>query len=210
MSANPPPTITRRIPAFASVRAMAYNWANSRCEVTLTREANWIQRIGRGDLKAFERLCGSYQNRLFVYLLRMLGCRETTEEVMNDTFHGVWRGAARFTGASKPSTWIFSIARHKALNRLGRKKPSMDAFSENEPFVDTRENVEKDLVQKDLIRTALKKLSREHREVIELTFFSGLSYQEISEIVSCPVNTVKTRMFHAKQQLRAILGKVKP
>jgi len=65
--------------------------------------------------------------------------------------------------------------------------------------------MEETLIRKNLIRHALEELSSEHREVVTLTFYSGLSYQEIAEIMDCPVNTVKTRMFHAKQRLRAIL-----
>ncbi len=195
---------------FASGKTITYNWANSACEVELSRETNWIQSIAKGDLKAFETLCRSYQKRLFGYLLRMLRSRETTEEVMNDVLHGIWQGAARFSGASRPSTWIFSIARHKALNRMGRKKPVITDEVSDDHMPDASDNPEDGLIHKDLVKMALGKLSVEHVEVVELTFYSGLSYQEISEIVDCPINTVKTRMFHAKQQLRAILGRVKP
>ena len=58
------------------------------------------------------------------------------------------------------------------------------------------------------IRASLGRLSEEHKAVIELTFYQGFSYAEIADIVNCPVNTVKTRMFHARRQLRELLGKM--
>jgi len=97
------------------------------------------------------------------------------------------------------------------MNEYRGKKPAtldMEAAA-NEP--DPGATPEESAAQTNLkgkIKQALKALSPEHRQVMELTFTNGLSYHEIAEIMQCPVNTVKTRMFYAKKQLQEILGKM--
>jgi RNA polymerase sigma-70 factor (ECF subfamily) len=174
-------------------------------EELLGLEASWLERVAAGDSGAFEDLCRSYERRIFVYAYRMLNSREAAEEVTNDVLMAVWRGAKRFKGGSKVSTWIFGIARNKALTQFNRQKVDYD--SETLDFVGgAAARQEKHLVEKDLVKQALDELSSEHREVVELTFFIGLSYKEIAEIMECPVNTVKTRMFYAKQRLRDFIA----
>jgi RNA polymerase sigma-70 factor (ECF subfamily) len=182
-----------------------YNRVNYFPGGNVEQERAWIEKIAQGNFNAYENLCKVYQNRLFVYLFRILNSRETAEEVANDVMLAVWKGANNFRGDSLPSTWIFGIARNRAYSRLSRRRLDFGDGEEPESLVDKQDGMEETLIRKNLIRHALKELSSEHREVVTLTFFSGLSYQEIAEIMNCPVNTVKTRMFHAKQRLRAIL-----
>lgn len=172
-------------------------------------DEDWIHLIAGGDRTAFERLYRSYQNRLLPYLFRMLRSREAAEEVFNDVMHVVWKDASRFRGRSKVSTWIFGIARYKALSRRGKRELStVDDPEEVVALVDEGQNPEGSVVSRDLIKRALEHLSPEHREVIELTFYSGLSYQQIADIVKCPVNTVKTRMFYARRHLQKLAGRL--
>lgn len=167
------------------------------------QEAVWIERLADGDRNAFEAIFRAYQCRLMSYLFQFLGSRDAAEEVFNDVMLAVWKGASRFRGSSKPSTWIFGIARHKALNRLGRDRKIEGVDIESAPEkADPHPDAEKRLVSRDLVKRALERLSPDHREVIELTYFSGLSYSEIAEITGCPVNTIKTRMFYARRQLK--------
>lgn len=173
---------------------------------SLSPEVQWICEIGAGNINAFEQLCRAFQHRLFGYLFRMLRQREQAEEVLNEVYLAIWQGASRFKGDASPSTWIFRIARNRAVSRLSRSEQSSDD-QEMLELEDPAGDMENELVCKDLVHAGLRSLSREHREVVELTFFLGLSYKEIAEIADCPVNTVKTRMFHAKQQLRLSLEK---
>lgn len=182
-----------------------YNRAKPLLGGDLAEESRWVAKIAQGDLEAFEELYASYKRRIFAYLFRMLSSRDRAEEALNEVMLSVWRGASRFRGDSQLSTWIFGIARHKALNRLGRRRLEVEESDEAVDAVDEREGFEDRLVRKDLVKRALVQLSPQHREVVELTFFAELSYQEIAEIAGCPVNTVKTRMFHAKRHLRGIL-----
>lgn len=174
-------------------------------------EALWLRQIAAGDRDAFEKLYRTCQGRLFGYLFRVAQDRGAAEELTNDVMLEVWKSAGRFRGESKVSTWIFGIAHHRVLNYLRQRRPEtvdMDAMSAMSAVADPAEGPEQDAMRRDLranIGAALRRLPPEQREIVELTFYQGCSYEEISAIARCPVNTVKTRMFHAKRKLQEIL-----
>jgi RNA polymerase sigma-70 factor (ECF subfamily) len=171
-------------------------------------ELGWIRRIAEGDRDAFEKLHAAYHARLFRYLLRMIGDAGTAEELTNDTMVSAWKSAGTFKGHSKASTWLFGIARNKALNALRGKHPLMVDIEAAVAVAASPDTPDRALSRDNLqtaMKQALNELSAEHREVMELTFYQELSYQEIAEIMQCPVNTVKTRMFYAKKRLQEIL-----
>ena len=169
-----------------------------------------VVRIAAGDQKAFELLFTEYGERVFRYAHRLISDVTKAEEVTNDVMLEVWKTAARFEGRSKVSTWILGITRHLALNAVRRKTlvtvelDDAPALIDENPSSAAREH-DQDVLKQGL-KSALGKLSIDHRDVIELTFFHGCTYQEIAEIVGCPENTVKTRMFHARKQLQGLLG----
>ena len=172
-------------------------------------ESRLIQRIAAGDERAFRELFEVYGKRVFRYAARLIGDVPKAEEVTNDVMIEVWKSARRFEGRSSVSTWIIGITRHLSLNAIrGKKWRTVDVETVTD-LADTDETGEamhdRDAL-KETLRRALAKLTPEHRDVVELTFFHGHSYQEIADIVGCPENTVKTRMFHAKKQLKVVLG----
>lgn len=152
-----------------------------------------------------------YQPRLARFLANILQRPQLVEEVLDDTMMVVWQTADRFRGASKPSTWIFAIAYRKALKaRLRWPDPlpddGLDLQVSDEPKPD--EHLQQERLG-EALREAMASLSAEHRAVVDLTYFHGLGYREIAEIVDCPVDTVKTRMFHARRRLkRALAGDI--
>lgn len=172
-------------------------------------EHQLIKRIASGDKRAFEQLFTQYGERVFRYAYRLISDQTKAEEVTNDVMLEVWKTAAKFEGRSKVSTWLLGITRHLALNAVRRKQldtVDMDEAPEIAAPADNTSAVEHDqAVLKDALRDALGKLSTEHRDVVELTFFHGCTYAEIAEIVQCPENTVKTRMYHARKQLQGLL-----
>lgn len=171
-------------------------------------ESALLARIAGGDRRAFETLFATYGRRIFRYAMRMIGDVSKAEEVTNDVMIEVWKGASSFQGRSRPSTWILGITRHRCLNAV-RGKPRVTVDIDDPSVVlETDDSGERNADADDTRRTlreAVLELSPEHREVIELTFYHSRSYQEIADIVGCPENTVKTRMFHAKKRLREIL-----
>ena len=126
----------------------------------------------------------------------------------NEVMLEVWRGAKRFRGDSKPSTWIFGIAANKVRKEFKRRsRPHEDLESLK---IESDEKITQDDATyrselRENMRMAINRLSREHREVLDLTYYQGLSIKEIAAIMGCPANTVKTRMFYARKRLGGIL-----
>jgi RNA polymerase sigma-70 factor (ECF subfamily) len=172
-------------------------------------ELGLIRRVAAKDRKAFEALYHLYYRRLFGYLLKLTRRADIVEEVLNDVMLAVWKGAPGFDGRSRLSTWIFGIAYHKALKALARRpeEPAEAPGIERPEPVDAEEP-ESLAWRRELagvLGQALGVLPAEQRAVVELTYYYGLAYQEIAEIMGCPVNTVKTRMFHARRRLKELL-----
>jgi RNA polymerase sigma-70 factor (ECF subfamily) len=164
-----------------------------------------IRRIAGQDLRAFEQLYRSYHPRLTRFLKNMLRSAPTVEEVLNDTMLVVWTHPDRYNGKSKVSTWIFAIAYRKALKALRRlDEPVEDKMAELRESEEA--GPEQQLGQRQAQQALLKamgELSHDHRAVVDLTYFHGAGYREIAEIMACPVDTVKTRMFHARRHLKS-------
>ncbi len=161
-----------------------------------------LVRVGRGDRRAFAEIYRLYQPRLYGYLRRLMPNPVTVEEVIDDVMFVVWNDARKFRGRSAMSTWVFGIAYRKAMTAIrseGRYQAPLDRSADaNGVAAEPSQDI-------NWIRAALAQLSPDHRQVVELTYFSGFSYQEIAEIACCPVNTVKTRMFHARRRLKVLL-----
>jgi RNA polymerase sigma-70 factor (ECF subfamily) len=165
-----------------------------------------IARVAAGDMQAFEALYRLYHPRLTRFLARITRRRGLVEELVNDTLLVVWHQSARYNGTSLVSTWIFAIAYRKALKALSRldeavEDDAVDSRPSAEPGPEQtlgREQLRERLVQ------ALRTLSPEQRAVMALAYFHGAGCREIAEIVECPIDTVKTRLFHARRRVRAL------
>lgn len=169
-----------------------------------------LDRIAAGDRDAFRELYAAYYHRLLRFIYRVTRQLELAQEGVNDVMLVVWRNSESFGRRSKVSTWIMGIAFRKALKLLDGSRRWRDRFKavdfsewneSAEGAVEPSEN--RDL--RDLLDQGLRQLSPEQRAVVELTYFAGCSYQDIAAIAGCPVNTVKTRMFHARAKLRKLL-----
>jgi RNA polymerase sigma-70 factor (ECF subfamily) len=156
------------------------------------------------DRHAFEELYRKYQTRLARFVGNLIRHPQIVEEVLDDTLMVVWERAADFKGESKLSTWIFAIAYRKAMKAIRRyDAPIEDHEAENRASHEASpEDAFGQARLHRLLRDAMNELSPDHRGVVELTYFQDLSYREIAEIMNCPVDTVKTRMFYARRQLK--------
>ncbi|MCS7174049.1 MAG: RNA polymerase sigma factor [Armatimonadetes bacterium] len=168
------------------------------------RDEELLRLIAQKDPTAFREWYDRHSQAVYGYLYRLLGDGHAAEDVLSEAMFAVWLEAARFRGECRPRTWLFRIARNKAVEWMRRRAAAREnpdggiwesAVCEFERM-DTRLAVEQ----------ALRDLPREHREVVELAFFFGFPYEDIARILGCPVNTVKTRMFWAKRKLRRALG----
>ncbi|MDH3641519.1 MAG: sigma-70 family RNA polymerase sigma factor [Gammaproteobacteria bacterium] len=160
-----------------------------------------LSRIIDGDQNALAALYHSYYQRLSRFLIRMLNDPDLVVEVVNDVFLVVWRKAASYRGEASMSSWIIGIAYRKALKALRKRRPWTPLDDVPAAALASGEEA----IARLELDSSLARLSPEHRAVMELTYFFGYSYREIGEILECPENTVKTRMFHARRVLQSIL-----
>jgi RNA polymerase sigma-70 factor (ECF subfamily) len=170
-----------------------------------SRDRGLIERIARQDRAALKELYLLYHRRLARFLTRVTPRFDLAEEVINDTFWVVWQRAGDFRGASHVSTWIMGIAYRRGLKALKRASVMQasahdipaEGGGSHEPWSDAE--------RREWVNVALERLPSEQRLVLELAYHLGHSCEEIAEIMNCPVNTVKTRMFHARKKLKLLL-----
>ena len=166
------------------------------------RDLALLGRIAGRDRAALEELYTLYHRGLARFLTRITYRYELAEEIINDTFWIVWQHAAEFRGASRVSTWIVGIAHRRALATLRHASVRPDVMTEEAPeATDPQDTV----AQRQLLDRALAALPLEQRLALELTCYLGHSCDEVAAITDCPVNTVKTRVFHARRKLQQLL-----
>ncbi len=169
-----------------------------------------LKRIVHGDRDALRALYSTYYHPLLRFLYRMTGQLDLAREAINGVMQVVWTNAGSFGGRSSVATWVMGIAYRNGLKALDSSRPWTKRFASrdfDEPIeggeITTGLASEVDL--QDVLDRALTRLSPEHRAVVELSYFYGCSCDEIAVIAGCPVDTVKTRMFHARAQLGKLL-----
>jgi RNA polymerase sigma-70 factor (ECF subfamily) len=178
-------------------------------------EPQLLASVSAGDLEAFAELYRLYEKRIFQYVCTFLRDPAVAEEVVSDTMLAVWQAAGHFAHTSRISTWIFGIARHKALDavrRYVRKQHEVEldhAADLAQHDADPIDHIQRDQMT-NLTQQAMNRLSRDHREILRLVFYEELPYDDIAKLLSIPENTVKTRVFYAKQQLKRQLSNLSP
>jgi RNA polymerase sigma-70 factor, ECF subfamily len=174
-----------------------------------------LSQVARQDKRAFEQLYRRYHRRVFHFVLRLVRHEGAADEVVGDVMFAVWQGAGTFEGASTVSTWVLGIAYRQAMKLMDRNRKHSVVDSDDELLArtvdaDPATNPESAAMTDSyaaLLQEGLAALPEGHRVVVELTAM-GHSSGEISEVVGCPENTVRTRMFHARQQLRRYMERV--
>lgn len=165
-----------------------------------------LRRVAVQDRAALQELYLLYHRRLSRFLMRVTRRQDLAEEIINDTFFVVWSSAHRFREESRVSTWIVGIAYRRALKSVRRASldlvglDTVEALlvSESPQSGETREWIER----------ALDELPVEQRLCLELAYVLGHSCEEIAAVSNCSVNTVKTRLFHARRKLRLSLPRL--
>jgi RNA polymerase sigma-70 factor (ECF subfamily) len=166
-----------------------------------------VSAIGQGDQHAMTLLYDRHHSRVYRFALRLTRDSTLAEDIVSDVFLDVWRHADGFRAKAQVSTWLLGIARHKsfsAIKRRSNEHPDGQPIEMTDPADDPELVVHKKDRSK-LIQRCLWQLSAVHREVIDLVYYHDKSIAEVAEIVGAPAGTVKTRMFHARQRLGALL-----
>ncbi|HKQ15521.1 MAG TPA: sigma-70 family RNA polymerase sigma factor [Steroidobacteraceae bacterium] len=169
------------------------------------RELELLRQVAAGDRTAFKELYLIYHRRLARFLMRMTSRHDLIEEVINDTLWTVWLKAGDFRGDSLVSTWIVGITYRRALKALRRHGAPRPMLVEE---VAVAPDAQLEDENRQWLGQALAELPLEQRMVMEFSYLMGHSCEEIAQIMQCPVNTVKTRMFHAREKLRRSLPRL--
>lgn len=160
------------------------------------------------DRAGFEVLYRMYFPRLVRFIRQITRRPHLVDEILDDVMLVVWQRAESFTETSRVSTWVFGIAYRQSLKHLQRDSRHRRSVGPvDDPVLP--EDPEMNAIQRQSasrLRAAMTALPVEQRAVVELTYFHGCGYREIADALGCPVDTVKTRMFHARRKLRAALG----
>lgn len=167
-----------------------------------------IRRIVALDQTALGVLIARYHVRVFRFVTRLVRNEAIAEEITNEVFLDAWRNAKGFEGRATASTWLISIAHNKAVSTLRRRREESWNEEAAGEIADTDDNPEVAAQKTDKgagIRAAMQKLSPEHREIIDLTYYQEMSITEIATTLAIPEATVKTRMFYARKRLGEIL-----
>jgi len=127
------------------------------------------------------------------------------EEFLAETYTQVWKNAGSFRGESSAGTWIIGIARNLAKKTLMKTGKCGSLGEIPEPSTGNP-GIEERLSRARALAKATEMLSAEHREVLDLVFFCHMTYPEVAKTVGIPINTVKTRVFYAKERLKALLN----
>ena len=170
-----------------------------------------LERIVARDERAVEELYQRYSGPLYSLAYQVTGGERFAQDVVQETFVAVWKDAARFDPSKgSVSPWLFSLARHKAIDLVRReaniRKRTVDADLELEVADDDVGEEAWMRIRRDRVREAVAELTPLQREALELAFFNGLTHVEVSEQLGIPLGTAKTRIRSALLRLRELLG----
>lgn len=181
----------------------------------IAADVELIRRIGTGDRAAFEDFYKRYIGLVYSAAFRVLNNQGDAEDVAQDVMFMIWEKSPMFDPQrGKPITWALTMTRNKAIDRLRsvqrrcRLQDEVERETGAEEFIhDRRPADEIDALEKGhIVRTAVMKLNREQREVIELAYFGGLTQQEIAARLHEPLGTVKARIRRGMLRLKKIVG----
>ena len=186
------------------------------------REIDWalVQRVQNGDMRAFEALVNKYQRKVGRLLSRMVRDPDDIEDIVQDSFIKAYKALNNFRGESAFYTWLYRIAINTAKNFLvaSNRRPialregndeESETFDDSDTLSDmaTPESVYSSRQIAATVNKAVEDLPEELKNAIVLREIEGLSYEEIAEVMGCPIGTVRSRIFRARE---AISERLKP
>ncbi|WP_111657113.1 RNA polymerase sigma factor RpoE [Isoalcanivorax indicus] len=176
-----------------------------------------VKRAKKGDSRAFDLLVRKYQHRIFALISRYVRDHDEVQDVAQEAFIKAWRALPRFRGDSAFYTWLYRIAVNTAKNHLvaaGRRPPGSDVdAADAEQFigadglheVGTPESLALSHELETAIHEAINGLPQELKTAVTLREFDGLSYEDIAAVMDCPVGTVRSRIFRAREAIDQVV-----
>ncbi|MCP5119794.1 MAG: sigma-70 family RNA polymerase sigma factor [bacterium] len=161
----------------------------------------------RGDVEAYNRLVSRWDKRVYNYLLKLVSNPEDALDLSQDVFLKAYQSLRRLEDPSRFAPWLFRIAHNEAYSLLRKRRPETEVVDQPPPSAPGSRMlpVETSLA----VTSALERLSEDQREAVLLKIYQGFKFEEMSEILGCPVSTVKSRVYTALDLLKKTLAPVK-
>jgi RNA polymerase sigma-70 factor, ECF subfamily len=176
-------------------------------------DADLIRKARGGDVEAFNALVSRWDKRVYNYLLRILGNREDALDLSQDVFLKAYQNLRKLEDPSRFAPWLFRIAHNEAYSLFRKRRPEADV--EDVPPGITGAGIAVagsavfPLELSLAVTSALGRLSPDQREAVVLKIYQGFKFEEMAEVLGCPVSTVKSRLYTALDLLKADLAPVK-
>ena len=176
-------------------------------------DADLIQKARRGDVEAYNLLVSRWEKRVYNYLLRIVGHREDALDLSQDVFLKAYQNLRKLEDPGRFAPWLFRIAHNEAYTMFRRRRPEADPDEQPEEStqgaITTSGSSVYPMELSLAVAAALERLSVDQREAVILKIYQGFKFDEMAEILACPVSTVKSRLYAALDLLKTELAPVK-
>jgi len=163
-----------------------------------------IAKARTGDVEAYNLLVSRWEKRVFNYLLRLVNHREDALDLSQDVFLKAYQNLPKLEDSTKFAGWLFRIAHNEAFSLLRRRKPDVELSGEPRPADASARLLPLELSL--AVDSALRRLNEDQREAVLLKVYQGFKFEEMAEILGCPVSTVKSRLYTALDLLKTALA----
>lgn len=162
-----------------------------------------IAKAKRGDVEAYNLLVSRWERRVYSYLVRLVNHREDAMDLSQDVFLKAYQNLAKLDDPGRFSAWLFRIAHNEAFSMLRKRRPENEL---SEPAPRDRGTALLPIELSLAVEGALKRLSEDQREAVLLKVYQGFKFEEMAEVLGCPVSTVKSRLYAALELLKTTLA----
>ena len=173
-------------------------------------DSDLIARVRKGDVEAYNLLVSRWEKRVFNYLLRITGSPDDALDLSQDAFLKAYQNIGKLDDPARFGPWLYRIAHNEAYSTFRKRRPETALLDSSEAAgVERRPAPGFSLDLSLAVTSALDRLSPEQREAVVLKIYEGFKFEEMAEVIGCPVSTVKSRLYTALDLLKAELSPVK-
>jgi len=173
-------------------------------------DADLIHKARGGDVESYNLLISRWEKRVYNYLLRIVGDREEALDLSQDVFLKAYQNLRKLDDAERFAPWLFRIAHNEAFSAFRKRRPETEVLGQESGGAEIAAGGPAFPIELSIaVATALEKLTDDQREAVILKVYQGFKFDEMAEILSCPVSTVKSRLYSAFGALKIQLAPVK-
>jgi RNA polymerase sigma-70 factor (ECF subfamily) len=169
-------------------------------------DGDLIVRVRKGDVEAFNHLVSRWEKRVYNYLLRLTGSPDDSLDLSQDVFLKAYQNIRKLDDAARFGPWLFRIAHNEAYSMFRRRRPETDAGDPSFAETHAAPGASPELTL--AVTAALDRLTPEQREAVVLKVYEGFKFDEMAEILGCPVSTIKSRLYTALDLMKTELAPI--